>query len=68
MIPHYFMHFLITSLVFKSVLPTILYFYASRLVDSTWFAWVTQVNHVCMDVHEDKMDDTWLNLQVQLIL
>ena len=66
MIPYYSMHFSITYLVFKSVPAIILYFYAARLPESTWFAWVSQSNHIVMNVHEDKMDDTWLNLQVKI--
>lgn len=35
-----------------------------RSADSTWFTWVTQLNHISMDVHEEDANDTWLTLQV----
>jgi hypothetical protein len=64
MVPHYISHFGITYLVFQSIPRVILYFYAARLTESAWFAWVSQCNHICMDVHGDNPSDTWLNLQV----
>lgn len=36
-----------------------------RCADSTWFTWVTQLNHISMDVHEEKEEDTWLSLQLK---
>jgi uncharacterized protein Veg len=64
MIPHYISHFVITYTVFQSWASTIAFFYAARLTESAWFAWVSQCNHICMDVHDDNPTDTWVNLQV----
>jgi hypothetical protein len=64
MLPHYILHFVTTYLVFHSVPKMLMFFFAVRLAESAWFAWVSQCNHICMDVHEDNSTDTWLNLQV----
>ena len=40
-------------------------FLYNRTVDSSWFTWVTQLNHIVMDVHEEDEHDTWLSLQVR---
>ena len=37
-----------------------------RFVESSWFMWVTQTNHIVMDVHDDDPADSWLTLQVRL--
>ena len=34
-----------------------------RCLDSQWFVWVSQSNHIPMDIEEDK-DRPWLALQV----
>ena len=39
-------------------------FCSTRMADSAWFTWVSQCNHIVMDVHDDDPQDTWLNLQV----
>ena len=36
-----------------------------RIAESTWFTWVSQSNHIVMDVHEDDDADTWLTTQVK---
>ena len=36
-----------------------------RTCDSTWFTWVTQSNHIVMDIHDEDDSDTWLSLQVR---
>jgi hypothetical protein len=41
-------------------------YYNHRLVESTWFVWVAQSNHVVMDIHDDSEADSWLSLQVIL--
>jgi len=35
-----------------------------RCLDSEWFAWVSQCNHIPMDIEEDKQRP-WLALQVR---
>jgi len=37
---------------------------AYRCLDSEWFVWVSQSNHIPMDIEEDK-DRPWLSLQVR---
>lgn len=43
------------------------YFYIiflCRLIESSWFTWVAQSNHIVMDIHEETSSDTWFTLQV----
>jgi hypothetical protein len=68
MLPYYIVHFAVSYIVFQSWASTIAFFYAVRLTDSAWFAWVSQSNHICMDVHDDNPTDTWVNLQVHFNL
>ena len=37
----------------------------NRLAESAWFVWVSQSNHIVMDVHEEDESDTWLSLQLK---
>ena len=66
MIPMYIIHFYVTYSVFKSISTTFAYFLIMRMVESAWFTWVSQSNHIVMDVHEDDEYDSWLSLQVTL--
>lgn len=36
-----------------------------RLIESSWFTWVSQCNHIVMDIHEDVNYDSWLHLQLK---
>ncbi|XP_062849494.1 acyl-CoA 6-desaturase [Trichomycterus rosablanca] len=35
-----------------------------RFLESHWFVWVTQMNHIPMDIDHDKQDD-WLSMQLR---
>lgn len=41
-------------------------FIEKRLIESSWFTWVAQSNHVVMDIHDDVIYDSWLSLQVNI--
>ena len=44
-----------------------MHFKLKRCLESSWFAWVSQSNHIVMDVHDDEGDsDSWLTLQVKI--
>lgn len=48
----------------------ILYFITgviSRFLESHWYVWVTQMNHIPMDIDYEKHDD-WLSMQVDFWL
>nr|XP_015194216.1 PREDICTED: fatty acid desaturase 2-like [Lepisosteus oculatus] len=38
-----------------------------RFLESHWFVWVTQMNHIPMDIDYEKHQD-WLSMQVQTVL
>lgn len=65
LIPMYIIHFGITYYVFGSISSAIAYFLIIRLIESSWFTWVAQSNHVVMDIHEDASSDSWLSLQLR---
>ena len=63
MLPYYTLQFgiLVPILGLKT---TLIFTMIVKMLDSTWFTWVSQCNHIVMDVHDDDPHDTWLNLQV----
>lgn len=65
MVPMYLIHFGVTTYVFDSFVKAILYFLLIRLIESSWFTWVAQSNHVVMDIHDDVSSESWLNLQLR---
>ena len=64
MLPMYIIHFFVTYSAFRSISTTLAYFLLMRMCESAWFTWVSQCNHIVMDVHVDDSTDSWLNLQV----
>ena len=64
MIPMYVYHFALTYMVFGSMTWAIIYYSCFRVVDAGIFIWLSQVNHIVMDVHDDDKDESWVNLQV----
>ncbi len=61
----FIIHFGIAYPVFESFFKATLYLLAVRCIESSWFAWVSQSNHIVMDIHDDFGDkDSWLRLQV----
>ncbi|RNA11075.1 fatty acid desaturase 2 [Brachionus plicatilis] len=65
MVPMYILHFWVTYATFQSVLKCAVYFFFVRLFESAWFTWVSQCNHIVMDVHDDVDYDSWLHLQIK---
>lgn len=61
----YTIHFGITTYVFGSLTKALLYFLLIRLIESSWFTWVAQSNHIVMDIHEETSSDTWFTLQLR---
>jgi len=39
--------------------------YLPRYIESTWFIWVSQMNHIPMDIDYDKNED-WVSTQVRI--
>lgn len=39
--------------------------YLPRYLESTWFIWVSQMNHIPMDIDYDKNED-WVSTQVRI--
>lgn len=50
--------------VFLSVTKSFAYFLVIRSIESSWFAWISQSNHIPMEIHDDDKLDSWLSLQV----
>nr|QBO56274.1 fatty acid desaturase 5/6-4 [Brachionus rotundiformis] len=65
MVPMYVLHFSVTYATFHSILKCVAYFFVVRLFESAWFTWVSQCNHIVMDVHDDVDYDSWLHLQIK---
>lgn len=40
------------------------YWLTVRFFESSWFVWVSQSNHIPMDIHDNDEYDSWLSLQV----
>jgi len=64
MLPFYLIHFGISfyALSFKEAM---LFYVMMRFVESSWFTWVSQCNHIVMDIHDDEPTDSWLALQLK---
>ncbi|CAF0877889.1 unnamed protein product [Brachionus calyciflorus] len=65
MAPMFILHFAVTYTTFQSVFKCLAYFFVMRLFESAWFTWVSQCNHIVMDVHDDVEYDSWLHLQIK---
>jgi len=64
MVQMYILHFSLTIPLF-GFWGAFGYFTVMRLMESAWFTWVTQINHVAMDVHEESDEDTWVTLNLK---
>jgi len=42
----------------------LLYWFVCRSLHSMWFIWVTQTNHIPMDIHAENRYESWLDLQL----
>lgn len=42
------------------------YVYVVRYLESTWFIWVSQMNHIPMHIDYDKNND-WVSTQVRIL-
>lgn len=51
--------------VFLSVTKSFAYFLVIRSIESSWFAWISQSNHIPMEIHDDDKLDSWLSLQLK---
>lgn len=65
MAPMYMLYFGCGFYAFNSVWKTFAYFFASRLIESAWFTWVSQCNHIVMDIHDDVDYESWFHLQLR---
>ena len=65
MLPMYIYHFAITYFVFKSIPLCVAYWFFYRMIDSAWFIWVSQCNHIVMDIHDDEKNESWFTLQLR---
>ena len=63
-LPFLISNFGILFLVFNSLIKAYLFSFLVKIIESTWFTWVSQSNHITMEIHTDVYDDTWINLQV----
>ena len=64
MLPYYIYHNILIYLSFGTLYKALAYYWIVRFIDSSWFGWVSQCNHIPMDIHDDVPNDTWLHLQV----
>nr|ATI22170.1 delta-5 desaturase 1 [Brachionus koreanus]QBO56256.1 fatty acid desaturase 5/6-5 [Brachionus koreanus] len=65
MAPMYMLYFGCGYYAFGSIWKSLAYFFASRLLESAWFTWVSQCNHIVMDVHDDVDYESWFHLQLR---
>ncbi|ESO06799.1 hypothetical protein HELRODRAFT_76893 [Helobdella robusta] len=59
----FYLKVLILYTPFYGVLGTCLYYFVVRCLESHWFVWVSQSNHIPMDIEDDK-ERPWLALQL----
>ncbi|XP_044281985.1 acyl-CoA (8-3)-desaturase-like [Varanus komodoensis] len=60
-------HFIRLLLVYGSLLGIksfLLYYFSFRMMESSWFVWVSQMNHIPMNIDYDKNLD-WVSTQLQ---
>ncbi|CAF0877938.1 unnamed protein product [Brachionus calyciflorus] len=65
MLPMYIIHFTVTYTVFQSVIKCSAFYFFMRFFEGGWFTWISQCNHIVMDVHDDDQYDSWLQLQIR---
>lgn len=61
----FIIQFSLTYPVFGSMSKAACYFLVVRFFESSWFVWVSQSNHIPMDVHDNDPNDSWLSLQLK---
>ncbi|XP_044537945.1 acyl-CoA 6-desaturase [Gracilinanus agilis] len=59
----YYTRFFITYIPFYGVLGALCFLNFIRFLESHWFVWVTQMNHIPMDIDREKYQD-WLSGQL----
>ncbi|XP_036619296.1 acyl-CoA 6-desaturase [Trichosurus vulpecula] len=59
----YYTRFFITYIPFYGVLGSLCFLNFIRFLESHWFVWVTQMNHIPMDINREKYQD-WLSIQL----
>jgi len=55
--------YLMYSSLLGGFLKSIWWYFFIRFLESHWFVWVTQINHLPMDISQEKNLD-WVTLQV----
>uniref|UniRef100_A0A4W2C7R9 Acyl-CoA 6-desaturase n=1 Tax=Bos indicus x Bos taurus TaxID=30522 RepID=A0A4W2C7R9_BOBOX len=60
----YYTRFFITYIPFYGVLGSILFLNFIRFLESHWFVWVTQMNHIVMEIDREPYRD-WFSSQVR---
>ncbi|XP_063053321.1 acyl-CoA 6-desaturase [Engraulis encrasicolus] len=60
----YYMRYFLCFVPFFGFFGSILLCSFVRFLESHWFVWVTQMNHIPMDIDHDKHDD-WLTMQLK---
>ncbi|XP_005988035.1 acyl-CoA (8-3)-desaturase [Latimeria chalumnae] len=59
----FYVRLTVTYLPLLSVTGFLALFFLVRFIESNWFVWVTQMNHIPMDIDHDQNKD-WLTMQV----
>lgn len=59
----FYVKFLVLYVPLLGLLGALKFFFLLRCLDSHWFVWVSQSNHIPMDIEEDK-ERPWLALQL----
>ncbi|KAL7857681.1 hypothetical protein AOLI_G00177830 [Acnodon oligacanthus] len=60
----YYVRYLLCYVPFYGVFGSFALLMCVRFIESHWFVWVTQMNHLSMDVDYEKHDD-WLSMQLK---
>ena len=66
MLIFYFKFLFLYSGVGLGVWGAMKFYFLVRIIESHWFVWVTQSNHIPMNI-EDDAEEPWFPLQVRLI-
>ncbi|XP_005988034.2 acyl-CoA 6-desaturase [Latimeria chalumnae] len=59
----YYIRYFSTYIPFFGILGSIIFITFVRFIESHWFVWVTQMNHIPMDIDNEKYKD-WLSMQL----
>ncbi|PVD37376.1 hypothetical protein C0Q70_04375 [Pomacea canaliculata] len=44
---------------------TIIFYFLARVLESHWFVWITQMNHIPNDICYDQKDEDWFTMQLR---